>query len=172
MLSLVFLIHITSLMPLVLQSDSLSTNLAPSQSTMWFCWVMWSVIADLCISFSDVYLLLRVQGLQVDAFSTSTLCSLMRVSRLRFVSPMYLALQFLHVMEHTPSHIFCGSTLSFGLTSDLLMVLWGFIAVFTLYFFMIRDVVSDNLTYGSTAFALVFSTVFSWCYLPSLFHSY
>ena len=56
-------------------------------------------------------------------FSVSSLCSLMRVSRVRFVSPMYLALQFLHVMEYTPLSIFCGSTLSFGLTSDLLMVL-------------------------------------------------
>ena len=78
------------------------------------------MIADLCISFSDVFLL---QGLLADAFSASSLCSLMRVPRVRFVSPMYVALQFLHVMEYTPSHIFCGSTLSFGLTSDLLMVL-------------------------------------------------
>ena len=46
-----------------------------------------------------------------------------RVPRARFVSPMYVALQFLHVMEYTTSHIFCGSILSFGLTSDLLMVL-------------------------------------------------
>ena len=52
---------------------------------------------------------------------------------------------------------------SFGLTCDLLMVLCGFIAVFTLYFFIIRDVVSDNpWTYGSTAMPLLlsFSTVF------------
>ena len=56
-------------------------------------------------------------------FSASSLCSLMRVPRVRFVSLMYVALQFLHVMEYTPSSIFCGSTLSFGLTSDLLMVL-------------------------------------------------
>ena len=55
-------------------------------------------------------------------FSASSLC-LMRVPRVRFVSLIYVALQFLHVMEYTPSHIFCGSTLSFGLTSDLLMVL-------------------------------------------------
>ena len=59
-------------------------------------------------------------GCRVDAFSVSSLCSLMRIPRVCFVSPMYVALQFLHVMEHgTPSHIFCGSTLSFGLTSDL-----------------------------------------------------
>ena len=74
----------------------------------------------------------------------------MRVPRVRLISSMYVALQFLHIMEYTPSHIFCGSTLSFGLTSDLLMVLRGFIDVFTLYFFMIRDVVPDNpWTYGS-----------------------
>ena len=72
---------------------------------------------------------------------------------------MYVALQFSHVMEYTPSHIFCGSTLSFVLTSDLLMVLWGFIAVYTLYFFMIRDVVSDNpWTCGSTTMPLLLSS--------------
>ena len=43
----------------------------------------------------------------------------MRVPKKRFVSPMYAALQFLHVMEYTPSHIVCGSTLYFGLASDL-----------------------------------------------------
>ena len=37
--------------------------------------------------------------------------------RVRFVSPMYVALQFLHVMVYTPSHIFCGSTFSCDLTS-------------------------------------------------------
>ena len=80
-------------------------------------------IAELCISFSDVFLLLRVQVLLADAFSASSLCSLMRVPRVRFVSPMYVVLQFLYVMEYTPSHIFCGSTLYFGLTIYLLMVL-------------------------------------------------
>ena len=75
------------------------------------------MIADLCMSFSDVFLLFRMLGLLADAFSASSLCSLVWVPRVRFVSPMYVALQFLHVMEYTLSHIFCGSTLSFGLTS-------------------------------------------------------
>ena len=89
----------------------------------------------------------------------------------RFISPMYVALQPLHAMEYTHSHICCSSTLSIGLTSDLLMVLWGFIAVFTLYFFMLRDVVSDiPWTYGSTTMPLPlsFSTVF-FMKLSSLF---
>ena len=64
------------------------------------------------------------EGLLADAFSASSLCSLMQVPRVPFVSLMYVALQFLHVMTYyTHSHIFCGSTLSVDLTSDFLMVL-------------------------------------------------
>ena len=63
------------------------------------------MITDLCISFSDVSLLLRVLGLLADAFSATSLCSLMQVPRVRFVSPMYVALQFLHVMEYAPSFV-------------------------------------------------------------------
>ena len=106
----------------------------------------------------------------IHAASSYTLCRQFvpfiycpRVPRVRFVSLMYVALQFSHVMQYTPSHIFHGSTLSFFLTSDLLMVLWGFTAVYTLYFFMIRDVVLDNpWTYGSTTMPLLLSS----CYLP------
>ena len=41
------------------------------------------MITDLCISFSDVFLLLQMEGLLANAFSVSSLCSLMRVPRVR-----------------------------------------------------------------------------------------
>ena len=50
-----------------------------------------------------------------------------------FFSPMYVALQFLHVMEYTPLHIFCSSTLSFGLTSDLFPSLFSSLSVLLIW---------------------------------------
>jgi len=87
-LSLLLRISITSLIHLVLRSDSCPNTFTWSQSITWFSLVAWSVMADLfCCSSAD--LLLCLVYLDMSLASTSFLCSLTRTHRFLPVSPTY-----------------------------------------------------------------------------------
>ena len=64
-----FRICIVSFTFLVKELESLSMILSPSQSIRWFSWATWSVIADLCCSEVEVFLVF-----QVNFFSAIFFC--------------------------------------------------------------------------------------------------
>ena len=74
-----FLIMMDSFMPLGLQSFSVATILAlsqsGSQSITWFSLTTWAVMAVLCLSISEAFLFPLVKGIPSPIFSTSSLFS-------------------------------------------------------------------------------------------------
>ena len=96
-------IWIASLTFLVRGLESLSMILVSSQSIRWFSWATWSVIADLCCSVVDDFLMALVNFFSA-IFSESFWCSLSLTPNWRPVSPTYVLLQPYKEL-HRPLHL-------------------------------------------------------------------
>ena len=127
---------------------SLSMIFAPSQPTMLFSVVAWSVRTVLLkFIFSSHFLCISLLFVLFASF----LCSSSHVFSSLPVSPIYSAPQFLHGICYTSLPCPASCTLSIGCTSTRLRVLWGRVAVATPYYFITRCTLSETLsTYGIT----------------------